>query len=391
MSTRTAYEIELAAIDEQIAALQSAARAYPVDAERATRYVYRLYHRASLSGSLAELSSVAAAIDEAIHRLGPAPDLYLLKANLDFTLHRLGEAKQDLCSGAGLVESFEGRTLLADISFQEGRYETARRAYESLIEERRTWDTLARLAHWKATMGDPAADRLYVEAEDELTAKQMRSFAWIELRRGLLDLAHGQFDEAASHYECAGRAYSGHWLVDEHVAELLGAEGRFAEAAALLERVIERVARPELQQALGELYACMGEPKRGEPWHERALRAYLASVERGEVHYYHHLTDFYAHVREDGAEALKWARRDLALRDNFSTEGALAWALYLDGQCDTAQQTMKQALASGVRDAQLFFRAAMISQAAGGDGDGDRYLELAAQTNPRYRSFRMHH
>ena len=389
MRTRTDYEIELAAIDGQIAALQAGAG--PLDAEKATKYVYRLYHRAALSGNLAELAGVETAIDGAIRQLGPAPDLYLLKAHLDFTLHRLAEAKRDLRSGSGLLESFAGRTVQAEIAVQEGRYAAARTAYEDLIEEHRTWDNLARLAHLKAKMGDAGADQLYVEAQDELTAKEMRSFAWVELQRGRLDLTHGRFDDAAGHYARAERAYSGHWLVDEHVAELLGAQGRFAEAAALLERVIDRVPKPELRQALGELYAAMGNVEQAAAWHERALRAYLASVERGDVHYYHHLADFYAHVRQDGGEALKWARRDLELRENASTQAAVAWALYLDGQFDAARDAMTRALSSGVREADLFAQAGLIWQAAGGDGAGDGYVRLAAEINPHHASFHMHH
>ena len=34
----------------------------------------------------------------------------------------------------------------------------------------------------------------------------------------------------------------------------------------------------------------------------------------------------------DGAKAVDWARRDLALRENSSTQAALAWALLRNGQ-----------------------------------------------------------
>src|SRR6185503_2828417 len=112
-------------------------------------------------------------------------------------------------------------------------------------EEERTWDKLARLAHFHFKMGDlEKADRLYDEAVDELTAKEMRHYSWLELQRGVLDLSRGHYGKARSHYERAERAYSGHWLVQEHVAELLGAEGKNDEAEAMYRRVIARVPRP---------------------------------------------------------------------------------------------------------------------------------------------------
>ena len=101
---------------------------------------------------------------------------------------------------AGLAESFPGRVLAADIAFQEGHYKEARLAYEALIEEDRTWDNLARLAFWHSKFGEEAeAERLYLDAEDEITAKEMRGFAWLELQRGLLDLRRGRYAEAAAH------------------------------------------------------------------------------------------------------------------------------------------------------------------------------------------------
>ena len=391
MNRPTDFEIELGRIDRDISELEESALTVPVDSEKATRFVYRLYQRASLTGDFAELERAETAINRAIRHISQTADLYFLKANLDFKLHRLAEVKRDLEMGPGLRASFQGRALQADLDFQEGRYEDARKGYESLIRDDRTWDNLARLAYLKAKMGEPeAADELYIEAEDELTAKEMRHYAWVELQRGLLNLAHGRYENASAHYQRSERAYSGHWLVDEHRAELLGAQGKFDEAVALYRKVVARVARPEFQQALGELYDFMGKPDEAEPCYELALAAYLASARRGEVHYYHHLADFYADVREDGAEAVKWARKDIELRENFSTQAALAWGLYRDGQFNEALDSMNRALSSGVRDAHLFFQAAMIHESVGGDGEARQFLQMAAEINPHYRNFHVH-
>jgi len=75
---------------------------------------------------------------------------------------------------------------------------------------------------------------LYIEAEDELTAKEMRHYAWVELQRGVLKLRQGCYEEAAAHYDRATALIRVYWLVDDHKAELLGAEGKFGEAAQLM-------------------------------------------------------------------------------------------------------------------------------------------------------------
>src|SRR4029453_11742096 len=125
-------------------------------------------------------------------------------------------------------------------------------------------------------------------------------------------------------------------------------------------------------------------------WYERALAGYLESAGRGEVHYYHHLADFYADVREDGREAVKWARKDIELRENFSTQAALAWASYRCGRFADAVEVIDRALSSGVKDAHLFAQAATIYRAAGRIEEGASYLQMAAAINPYHDGFHVH-
>jgi tetratricopeptide (TPR) repeat protein len=385
------YEVELQRIDSAIAEVESTPPTLPLDSERTTKSLYLLYQRASLTGDLAAAAIVETALKEAIQGIGPAGDLYYLKANLDFKFHRLADVRRDLETGRELRESVQARTLLADLDFQEGRYEMARRGYEALIHDDRTWDNLARLAYLKFKMGDVrGAEQTYVDAGNELTAKEMRHYAWVELQRGVLKLRSGCYEEAGAHYQVAERAYSGYWLVDEHLAELLGAQGKFDEAIAIYQELIEYLPRPEFQQALGELYSCVGNPRQADVWHEKALTAYLDSAQRGCVHYYHHLTDFYADVRQDGPAAVKWARKDVELRKNFSTLAALAWGLYRAGEFAESLDIINEALSSGARDAQLFFQAGMIHNAASATVKGGEYLRMAAEVNPRYEDFHVH-
>jgi tetratricopeptide (TPR) repeat protein len=264
-----------------------------------------------------------------------------------------------------LMKRSQARSILADLDFQEGRYEQARHAYESLIEADPVWDDMARLAHFHWKMGDrEKAEEWFERASEELTAKQMRSFCWLELQRGVLDLSAGDHDAARGHYDRAARAYSGYWLVDEHIAELLAAEERFDEAEAIYLRLADREPKPELLQTIGELYNFMGQPEKAAPYLDHACDAYLESAERGEVHYLHHLSDFFSDVRPQAEEAVKWARKDLELRENFNTQAAMALGLHVAGRHQEAVQWMQRALASGVQDAHIFSQAAIIYGAA---------------------------
>src|SRR5215470_2891976 len=206
---KTDYQVELERIDEAMARIAGEPIAVSLGSERETKYVYLLYQHASLTGNLEELEDVEGVLNDAIRKIGPAGDLYFLKANLDFKFHRLADVRQDLEIGRDLRNSLLGRALLADLDFQEGKYDAARQGYETTILDNPTWDNLARLGYLKYTLGDFAgAEQCYIDAENELTAKELRHYAWVQLQRGVLDLRSGQWEHARAHYRLAERAYS---------------------------------------------------------------------------------------------------------------------------------------------------------------------------------------
>ncbi len=387
------YHAEMRLIEQDIADIGGAeALAEPINTQRITQCIYRLYQRGSIAGDLVQLSAVERAIDHALPLLANPGDLCLLKANVAFKLHKLAEVEAALIAVPSVYNSNEGRLIRADLNFQQGKYREAKTGYLDVLGAERSWGALARLAYFHGKMGDVAgADRLYEEAEDQLTAKEMRSYAWLEVQQGFLAFAHGRYGEAQSYYARAEAAYPGYWLVTEHSAELMGAEGKYREAIEIFESINSTTDRPDLRQAIGELYQIAGDTARARNWHRRALTGYLQSAQRGEVHYYHHLADYYSDVAKDGTQAVRWAQADVQLRENFSTQAALAWAFYRNGQLDDACDWIDRALASGAVEPHLFSRAAKIHVGAGNIDGGRNYMERATRLNPSIDRFHMHH
>lgn len=391
-SPLTDYEIELSKTQRDVAALKAFCFANPADVEKHVRLAYRQFHTAALTDNECAFKEVEQTIKDVIARFGPKEDICILKANLDDRFHRLQEVKSGLRMCPRLAERFEGRSILAGVDFQEGRYDKARRTWERLIEERRTWDNLARLANWYFKMDEhEEADNLYAAGEEELTAKEMRSFAWIELQRGAVAATRGSLERARSHYDRATAAFSGDWRVDVYCSELLALEGKLTQAVTLLENVIARAPKPEFKQALGELLRLSGRNDEAQPLFEAALTEYLASVSRQDVHYFHHLVDFYAELDRQPIEAVKWARRDVELRSNFSTQSALAYALLKNRELPEALKWIGLALSSGARDGSLFRTAAAVFQSAGDTIQAERYSRAAAGINPNGAGLHLHH
>jgi len=240
------------------------------------------------------------------------------------------------------------------------------------------------------TVDRATADRLYADAADEITAKEMRAYAWVAVMRGELGLSAGDHDLARAHYERASAAYSGYWLVDAHTAELLAALGQTEQAIALYLDVTARAPRPELIQALGDAYASAGRSDEARGCHDSALAGYLDSARRGEVHYLHHLAGFYAEVRRDGREAVRWAEADFALRPSAFTEAALAWAEYRNGRMAEALRHMRHALASVASNAHVLRQSSAIHQACGDHATAGEHARLAAQINPSIAAGHAH-
>jgi tetratricopeptide (TPR) repeat protein len=385
------YARELATIDAALAALDSDVDQFVSRGERAAARAELLYKRAALTGQPEQLSSAAAALEQAIELAGPVEELLLLRAELNLKRHRAQTAARTLDQIGNPTASARARMLSADIHVQMGQYALARRELQALAVERPSWDCLARLANLEWLTGDDAkANTLLSQAAALITAKDMRAFAWIELQRGMLQFRRGRFDEALRYYQRADRAYSGHWLIESHRAEVLAARGDIPRALALFQRLRAREIRPEIEQAIGDLYSLLDERDKAKPFYDRALALYLKSARRGDVLYLHHLVEFYTDIRPAGREAVKWARKDLEQRGGSQTHDAMAWAFFRSHDVTHALEQSRLALASGTADAHLLAHAAAIHSAAGEVAEGRRLLEAAHRLNPRYTSFHMH-
>jgi len=377
----TDYQRELQRLEAELAGSRSGGASS--DGGNVARNLYKSFHYAALSGELSLLQPLDALLDDAIRSSAHPADLWLLKAHVALKRHRLADAEAALQGDSSLRASAPARLLQSDVDLQYGHYSAARSAIAAVLTKDATWDALARQAHLTGLMGDwRGADELYAAAEDELTAKQMQTFAWLEVQRGWMLFQRGHQDEARQHYDRAETGYSGYWLVEERQAELLGAQGRFAEAVAVYQRLYTASERPEWGHALGDLYSLAGDAERAYGWKARAHARYVESVASGETYYFHYLTDLCCEVAGREAEAVEWVRKDVLLRGNSMTHGDLAWALYRSGDVAAAVEWMDKALAPGVVSARLYVQAACVYAAANKADLASKYMRLAMSVNP---------
>ena len=317
-------------------------------------------------------------------------------AQARLTAHRFAEAR---AAAVELRELQPGKMrpleLLADVAIELGDYDEARKVCEELSKledaELSAAPRLAKLAIIEGKL-DRAREffRKGLARAVGRTPPEPEMVAWFHLRLGELAFKGGDWDSAERLYKDAGEAWPEGYSVEDHVAELRGAQGRTEEAIALYEKLAARVPRPEFFQALGDLCALVSKPEKAAEWQARAEAAYLQSVKDGAVHFYHHLAGFYADSKEDAGQAVEWARKDLALRRSIYAHDALAWALYKKSAGAEAAAEAAKALATGTRDPHLLYHAGMIRMATGDVAGGKAAMQQAAAVNPKFNTFHVH-
>lgn len=338
------YDAELQRIEQQIADVRGGGEVGPDGLPRTTRLAALMYRRASLTADFAQLREAETSIEDAL-REAPSAELVLLRANFNFKMHRLQRAQTDVASIPELADRSAVRTLSAQIALQEGDYAAAGKAYEAVVKDVRSWDSLAGLAYWRAHTGSAgAADALYLEAEDEITAKEMRSYAWVELQRGVLDFDRRRYHEALAHYRVAERAYSGYWLIEEHIAEALNRLGRTAQAVEMYQRVIERTHNPEFVSALAAIVA------RSDPARARTLYAQADASYEEQLRLYpeaaagHLLRHWLARPESPLTRVLALARLNVAARPNAEAKLLLAKSCWKADQPEEARRLVAEVM-----------------------------------------------
>jgi tetratricopeptide (TPR) repeat protein len=315
-------------------------------------------------------------------------------AIVEFESHHFAEAVE-LSRRAYLSDRRNTQALMTegDAQLEMGNDAEAEAIYRDLAARDRTLPVLARLSKLEELRGRDGEAMRLLSVDDNARPRSglpAHEISWCQVRLGELSFRNGDFERAGERYQAALELWPESYAALEHLAELRGAQGRVDASIALYEQVIERTGRPEFEQALGDLYAFAGKPEEARPWHERALAAYLRSVQEGNAHYLHHLSGYFTDSREDPAEALRWALKDMEVRHSIYAYDALAWAYYRNSRFDEALSAMKRALATGTNDAHLLYHAGLVYSSAGRWEEGRAFLRQSVAVNPKSNAFHMH-
>jgi tetratricopeptide (TPR) repeat protein len=198
-----------------------------------------------------------------------------------------------------------------------------------------------------------------------IPATEMRTYAWLELQRGLIDLEYGRYQQALDHYRLACRAYSGYWLIEEHIAEALQLTGQTGEAIALYRGIIERTRNPEFVTALADILLA-SDPGAAAALYREADALYGEQYALYPEAVAGHLIEYLLEKQDIDPRLLEYAEWNHRLRPNAEAKLLLARTYLKLGEVATARSLMGEILKTPWRTPELDAFASKIGQVVTG-------------------------
>ena len=311
------------------------------------------------------------------------PDVLVARGTLAAARHQFRDALALGKKAAALAPGMEGALgVIVDASNELGLYDDALAATQQMVDVKPNLASLSRVSYARELRGDLQGAIESMAQAVSAGAGAGENEAYVDTQLGLLLVTTGNLTGAAAAFDAADRAFAGFVPARVGRARLLLAQGKTAEAAALL-------AQAATVQPLVETVALQGDALAASGDQQGAAKAYalvgaIAQLYRAngvKVDLEMALFDADHHPGQAAAAAAK-----RALKDRPSTLGhdVLAWSLYRAGQADAAYREIQLALRLGSRDPQLQFHAAAIALAAGHGDEAAQHLESVHDTNPRF-------
>jgi tetratricopeptide (TPR) repeat protein len=255
--------------------------------------------------------------------------------------------------------------LLTDAYAELGRYAEAEKACQWMLDLRpANVPAMTRAAYLRELFGDvEGALALMREALEQTPPSETEDRAWMLTQAGHLHQLAGRLDEAERALQQALADFPGYHYALGALARVRTAQGRHAEAVALLRQRQETAAHPENLYELAEALERAGaraQARRAFAAFEKAARAESSGADNAN----RELIFYYLDHGRRPAEALRIAEAEVARRRDVYTLDAYAWALASNGRLADARRAIDEALAVGVRDPRIRRHAEVIARRA---------------------------
>jgi tetratricopeptide (TPR) repeat protein len=377
-----------APVDPEIAFWSARVQRDADDHISATRLGYAYLKQARTTGDFRLYGKAEVALGEALKRSPGHYTALLGLATARAARHRFQDAI-DLAKQAEATQPKDpdAWAIIGDAYLGMGRLDEADGAYRIVAAKAPGFVTdtrMANLLHARGRTKDAIA--LLRAALADAIARDLprESQAWCHVIIGATLFDRGEWTAAEAEYRAGLALTPNSYVALEHLAELRSYQRRDREALALYERAIALAPHPDFFEAVARTHEWAGRKADATRWHARARDGYLAAVEAGDPGYYRNLAMYFIDVEPRPAEAVRWARKDLELRQDQAAWATLAWALHGQGDGAGAREANAKAIAAGAEDAGMWFRCGVIEKDSGNLSAARAAFERALAINPRF-------
>jgi tetratricopeptide (TPR) repeat protein len=297
--------------------------------------------------------------------------------------HRFGDAlgiAKELCDREASNAAF--RASLGEIQMELGHYDDAGASFATVAGNTSDLSVAPRLARWAELRGHPDsayrllnASLLAVIDRRDVPAEQK---AWFWMRMGDLQFRRGMIGEAASDYQRGLDVHADDYRLLSAMAKLEAARHDWKLAIEYGERSVAVSFDPATLGAISDAYAGLGDSARADEY----AHAMEVAVSKQATAYHRAWSLFLLDHHRRVGEVLAKAQEELETRRDIYGYDVVAWALHASGRDREARDMMTHALSLGTQDAMLYYHAAMIDRALGGDAIAARELAHARTLNP---------
>lgn len=272
---------------------------------------------------------------------------------------------------------------LVDGHVELGRYREAEENAQWMLDLRPgNLAALTRVSYLRELFGDVegALEMMHL-AFQRTPPSEVEDRAWIATQMSHLELMRGNVDLAGRLGSLALELFPDYHYALAQLAKVRVAERRFDAAVALLRRHVEAAAHPENYYGLGVALIKAGKVREG-----RALLVQFEAKARVEMHGWDNanreLVMYYVEHARQPAKALHVAQQEAARRQDVFTLEALAWALSASGKQQEARAAIDRALAVGIQEAGMYYRAGVIALRSGDRRAAAEFFQRCLQANP---------
>ncbi|AHE54383.1 hypothetical protein [Sphingomonas sanxanigenens] len=346
------------------------------------------FDRARLTGDLASYIAARDSFARAFEGLPPKTGPHLSRAEFALGTHDLAAASADLDAVEAYAtipepaEQAEIQAMRGDIAFYRGDYSRASRHYRAAAATAPATGIDVRLATRSMRLGRfDEALRLLDLAEREAKTITPQILARIELQRGMIERARGDWPAATRHFDKALAVYPGWWLAEQQRAAMAALAGDIGGAIRRFQALATRSGLPEPMDALAALYRVSGDSARSRAWAARAGALWDARVAAFPAAFAQHAIDHHL-AFGDPDRALRLARQSFAARPFGETAIALAASLIATGYPDRAIAVLAEVDRTGWVSAEQHLLAAQALAMLGRGADAEAERARAQAIDP---------